>query len=256
MDQEIFIKISELRERLGVLERPGGGARELLPLGLSALDKALGGGLPLGCLHEIGGRDGDGAATGFCAALAGRLAAAGRPVLWCQRAFDLHGPGLREFGFDPAALILLAAGQPAERLQAMAEGLRCPALSAVVAEVDELDLTAARRLQLAAEAGGVTGLVLRRGDRAGPTAAVTRWRITAVPAGHGVDRSFLHSPRAATGKWLGAPRWRVELRRSRSGRSGDWLIDWLDDGGWRDATDSIALAAALRDGPAAPAAGA
>ncbi|MGH6930923.1 MAG: ImuA family protein [Dongiaceae bacterium] len=252
-DQEKYIRIKELRDRLRGLERAGGSIRKSLPFGLPALDEALGGGLPLGCLHEIIGRDGDGAATGFCAALLARLAAAGRPVLWCQRAFDLYGPGLAELGLDPDRLIVLAAGRPAERLQAMEEGLRCPALAAVLAEVDGVDLTTTRRLQLAAETGGVTGFVRRLGDGAAATAAVTRWRVTAAPAGHGVDRSVSSSPRETVGKWLGAPRWRVELLRCRGGQSGNWLIDWVE-GGWRDATDTVALAAALRDGPAARAA--
>jgi protein ImuA len=254
MNQEKYIQIKELRERLRRLERVGGTPGASLSLGLPAIDEVMGGGLPLACLHEIIGQDGDGAATGFCADLAGRLAsAAGRPVLWCQRAFDLYGPGMVEFGLDPNRLIVLAARRMAERLQAMEEGLRCPALAAVVAEVDGLELTAARRLQLAAETGGVTGFVLCQGDTAAPAAAATRWRVTAAAAGHGVDRSVAGSRRA--GRWLGAPRWRVELRRCRGGRIGQWLIDRVE-GGWRDATDSVALAAAFRDGPAARAAGA
>jgi protein ImuA len=78
-----------------------------------------------------------------------------------------------------------------------------------------LDLTAARRLQLAAEAGGVLGLLLRPDeDNAAPTAALTRWRIGAAP-------SDSHSPHA-----LGDPTWNLDLLRCRGGRSASWRAAW------------------------------
>jgi len=236
------IQLKELRARLQHLERGTGGARPPLALGLPALDAHLGGGLPRGCLHEVAGAMDDGAALAFCAGLLGRLAAGG-PVLWCQPGFDLYAPGLAACGLDPARLIVVTARRPADRLWVLEEGLRCRALAAVLGELDDLDLTAARRLQLAAETGGVTGFVLRAG---GPASAVniaaTRWRITAVPAGHGVHPQ----------KWLGPSRWQVELLRCRGGRPGRWLIEWTE-GGWHEATDPVALAAALRDRPDTPA---
>src|SRR5215831_8708998 len=143
------VRLQELRARLQVLER-GGGIRPPLALGLPALDAALGGGLPLGCLHEVAGAPGDGAALGFCAALLGRLVAAG-PVLWCQPQLDLYAPGLAACGLDPARLVVVMAARQADRLWALEEGLRCRALAAVLGELDNLDPTAARRLQLAAE---------------------------------------------------------------------------------------------------------
>lgn len=268
------IQLKELRERLQDLERGAGGALPPLAFGLPALDDHLGGGLPRGCLHEVAGAVDDGAALGFCVALLGRLAAE-RPVLWCQPDFDLYAPGLAAAGLDPARLIVVTARRPADRLWALEEGLRCPALAAVLGEVDALDLTAARRLQLAAETGGVTGLVLRAG---GPAATVnvaaTRWRVTAVPAGHGVLPSEIRNQKpevrsrtpesgtaglplqasASAGHgvlpqgWLGPSRWQVELQRCRGGRPGRWLIE-RTEGGWREATDPVALAAALRDRP-------
>ena len=78
---------------------------------------------------------------------------------------DLYPPGLAGFGLDPAAMILLSAPSPAELLWAMEEALRSPALAGVVGEVDRLDLTAGRRLQLAAAAGGGVGFLLLRADR-------------------------------------------------------------------------------------------
>ena len=105
--------------------------------------------------------------------------------------------------------------------------------------IDRLDLTAGRRLQLAAEAGGTTGLVLRRGNipqtgEGGASAATTRWRIASAPGPAGpVPRS------------QGPACWRVGLLRCRGGRPGDWMVEW------HDATGDLALAAALRDRPAA-----
>jgi protein ImuA len=265
------VRLKELRAQLQTLDRDGGAAP--LAFGLPAVDRHLGGGLPRGCLHEVAGAVDDGAALGFCAALAGRLAE--RPVLWCQPEFDLYAPGLATFGLDPSRLIVVTARRPAERLWALEEGLRCPALAVAVIELDALDMTAARRLQLAAEASGVTGFVLHPDGLRLPaaSAAVTRW--TVISAGHGVDRSFSAEPRDETAipsplegegrvggtsqansaghgvhrsKLLGPSRWQVELRRCRGGRPGHWLIEWTE-GGWRDATGDVALAAALRDRP-------
>ena len=84
-------------------------------------------------------------------------------------------------------MILLSAPSPAELLWAMEEALRSPALAGVVGEVDRLDLTAGRRLQLAAAAGGGVGLLLLRADRlaAAVSTAALRWRVGAGP-----DRSL------------------------------------------------------------------
>jgi protein ImuA len=287
--QDKAVRLQELRARLQALERGASGALPLLAFGLPALDAHLGGGLLRGCLHEVAGAADDGAALGFCAALVGRLAAE-RPVLWCQPGFDLYAPGLAAFGLDPARLIVVAARRPADRLWAIEEGLRCKALAAALIEIDDLDLTAGRRLQLAAEAGGVTGLVLHSAGRrmAAASAAATRWRVAAaaghgvhrsnfgcqgtgiryqtatslIPdpchlasgsAGHGVHRSCSPRPPDGQGKWLGPSCWQVELRRCRGGRPGRWLIEWTE-GGWRDATGDVAVAAALRDRPHPPAA--
>jgi protein ImuA len=233
--------------QLQSLEKGATGAVARLAFGLPALDRHLGGGLPRGCLHEVAGAVDDGAALGFCAALAGRLAAE-RPVLWCQPDFDLYAPGLAASGLDPTRLIVVAARRSADRLWAMEEGLRCQALAAAVIELDDLDITAGRRLQLAAEASGVTGFVLHPDGlrTAAASVAVTRW--TVISAGHGVHRSFSPSPPDGQGKWLGPSRWQVDLRRCRSGRPGRWLIEWTE-GGWHDATGDVAVAAALRDRP-------
>jgi protein ImuA len=262
-------RLAALRDSMRRLERGAAAAAAgVLPLGCPALDAALGGGLALGGLHELGGdAAGEAAAAGFAALLLGRLAAArGRPVLWCGAVETLHPPGLAGLGLPPDRVVLLRAGRPADRLWAMEEGLRSPALAGVLGELPELGLTDSRRLQLAAEAGGGLGLVLRQGGRrrAGrsadaerPSAALTRWRVAPAPSGPPPLPAGTTAPRwdAAgdvagdlTGdmdgpaRLLGAPRWRLALTRCRGGRPGGWLVEW------DDATDRFAVVAALRDG--------
>jgi protein ImuA len=119
------------------------------------------------------------------------------------------------FGLSPADLVLVQAPRPADGLWAMEEALRCPAVAGALLLGNGLDLTAARRLQLAAETGGGIGLLLRP-DTAEPppSAAVTRWRVGALPG----TGSAPHD--------LGDPRWSLELLRSRGGRPGRWEAVW------------------------------
>ena len=239
-------RLAALRRRLEALERTGRQDRRVLPFALPAVDKALPGkGLALGALHEVAGagaEEEDGAvAAAFLAGILARLRP-GLPVLWCLAEGDLYGPGLAAAGLDPGRLILARARRPQEVLWAMEEGLKSPALAAVVGEVEALSLPASRRLLLAAEASGVTGFALRRwrnGDRAArqrlaPNAALTRWRVAALAGAV-----------AAGEPGIGRPRWQVELWRCRGGVPMSWMVEACD------ATGHVALAAALADRPAA-----
>jgi protein ImuA len=183
------------------------------------IDTALpGGGLARGAIHEILVVD-SGCSTAFCGYL---LSRAGGLACWIMppRATDIPWPaGLLAQGLDPACLILVeAAGQDA--LWAAEQALRSPALAAVAAVLPPLDLAAARRLQLAAEAGGTLGLILRPDTahpgeapaQRSPTVARTRWRITALPGQGGSAHR------------LGAARWRVALLHARGARPGSWDI--------------------------------
>ncbi|MFO1057481.1 MAG: hypothetical protein U1E53_11005 [Dongiaceae bacterium] len=219
-------RLAALRDGMRRLERGAAADRAgVLPLGCPALDAALGGGLALGGLHELGGDvAGEAAAAGFAALLLGRLVAArGRPVLWCGAVETLHPPGLAGLGLPPERVVLLRAGRPADRLWAMEEGLRSPALAGVLGELPELGLTDSRRLQLAAEAGGGLGRVLRQGGRrrAGsaaerPSAALTRWRVASAPSGPPplppgttVPRWGVPLDPGSPARLLGPPRWRL-----------------------------------------------
>jgi protein ImuA len=233
--------LDQLRARLARLdhsERTGG---PNLPLGLTGVDRALpGGGLPRGCLHELCGEPDRAAAAGFAAALLGRLSRDGHTV-WIGPRDDLFAPGLSAQGLPPGRLIVVRAGPRDARLWALEEALRSPGLAAVLAEVDRLTLTQSRRLQLAAEAKGVTAFLLRPLTACEtPSAAVTRWRITALP-----DAS---ASRDASPLLWGPPRWQVELFRCRSGRTGAWAVAWRE-GGFHEVTGALALAAEPGDRP-------
>ncbi len=193
-------------------------------------------------LHEVFAADA-GAATAFCALLAGRLARAGNFVLWCEqpRALDageLYAPALRTFGVDPERMLLVRARRDADALWAMEEGLRSRSLAAAVGEVAELSLTAARRLQLAAEAGGAAAIVLRPNrETPSPGAAATRWRIGEPPA------RTVDAPRQPASPGLGAAQWRARPFRCRGGAFR--MIEWNHE------TGDFSVAAPVRDGPRA-----
>jgi protein ImuA len=93
-------------------------------------------------------------------------------------------------------------------------------------------MTASRRLQLAAEKSGVLALALRRTGAAlaDPTAAVSRWRVAALPS----------TPLPVAG--LGRPRWRIELTRCRAGGE---PATWIAEG--CDAQGRLGLVADLAD---------
>jgi protein ImuA len=199
--------------------------------GVDPIDHALGGGLALGAIHELcPSRPLDhGAATGFAAALAGR-ALGGRQVLWIQQDFagieagKLYG-AIDVFGIPLASLLLVQVSRGIDVLWSMEEALKCRALAAVVAEIADdktVDLTATRRLALAARAGDGLGLVLRQRPPSVPSAAVTRWNIASARSAR--DR-FGGLVGGLVGG-LGPTTFDLSLVRNRCGPCGRWTLSW------------------------------
>lgn len=167
--------------------------------GIDAVDEAAGGGLALGRMHEVNGR----AAWSFAALMAGRTKGA---VLWCARMrhdHALYPPGLAALGCDARRLVMAECSSEADALWAAEEGLRSGAVGAVVLEGERaLDLSAARRLQLAAEEGGALGLMVSVGGEALFPAAATRWHFEP----------------------LEGRRFELAMTRNRNGLSGVWRV--------------------------------
>jgi protein ImuA len=217
------VVLSELRERIERLER-GGRKRAFLPFGVAAVDKHLpGSGLALGAVHEFM-EAGAASEHSACATLfvAGILARLKGPVLWCLKSRDLFAPALASVGLHPDRVIYAETRRESEILPAVEEGLRHRGLAGVVGEVARLGLTPSRRLQLAAEESGVPALVIRRwrndAERASaePSAATTRWRVTAAPS----------RPLPAPG--IGRERWFVELIRCKGAEANAWTLEACD----------------------------
>jgi protein ImuA len=204
-----------------------GGA--VLPLGVTETDLLLSGGLRRNALHEIraGETRDTSAASGFATAMLARLASCDdRPILLvieeaaARESGAPYGPGLDQFGLDPARLVVVATRRAQETLWVFEEGLRCAGLAAVLCELrghpKALDLTASRRLALRARESGVTGLLLRQAAAAEPGAASTRWRVAPRPAATVDDFT----------EGIGRPAWRLDLERNRAGRTGSFDLEW------------------------------
>jgi protein ImuA len=220
--------LESLRVQVQQIEGRHRRATTVLPFGIAAVDSRLpGGGLQRGALHEIAG-GGNGTIDGAAAALftAGITARTPGKVLWCVTRPDLFAPALAQAGLKSDRVIYLEGGDEKTVLACFEEGLRHGGLGAVVAEVARLPMTTSRRLQLAAEGSGTIGIALRRwrrqteaADFGQPTAAATRWRVSALPS----------TPLPVPG--VGRPRWLVELIRCRAGESADFELEACDEQG-------------------------
>lgn len=200
----------------------------VLAFGVDAIDDRLAqGGLAVGGLHEVAGATtvlgDDAAATLFVGGIAARFAAgAGAPVLWATTRFDLYAPGLEQAGLSPANVLFAQPRDETQLLAVLEDAVRDGSPALVVGEVRRADMTATRRLQLAAGETGVPVLLFRRWRKLGvdpfgqPSAAATRWRIGCAPSA---------SLRVAG---VGRPRWAVDLVRQRGGEPFSCLVEGCD----------------------------
>ena len=194
-------------------------AANALAFGVPAIDDCLKGGLRRGGVHEFyAAPDGEGGAAAALALLLGARACAGeRQLMWLRIAGGKAGghpyaPGLAELGLDPDAVLLMEPPDLDALLIAGVESVRHGGLGAVVMEVrgraPRLDLTASRRLTLAAERSGTTVLLIRGGTAPMSSAAHSRWEVASASS----------VPLAANAP--GHPVFDLKLLRQRGGPDG------------------------------------
>ncbi|MDQ1848593.1 hypothetical protein Q9299_09875 [Gemmobacter fulvus] len=132
------------------------------------------------------------------------------PLIWITAAHvpDLPMlPGLPQ-GVGERLHLLRPIGE-IDLLWCIEETLRAAPVGLVIAEPEKpLSLTAGRRLQLAAEAGRTTGLLLIR-EGAGSNATETRWLC--APRASNTPDSTLHH-------WT--------LNKNKGGTNGNWILNW------------------------------
>jgi len=158
----------------------------------------------------------DAAPTGFALA---HLQPSRGPLLWISDRVTRKEAGIPYLAGFPAGfeVIRVDVQRPVDVLWAAEQGLGCPSLGGVMAELwgdpPVLDFTATKRLALRAEAHGVPCWLMRRAATPALGAARERWRVGALPSGrHPWDA---RAP--------GQPHWRVELFRSRYRPPGTWV---------------------------------
>jgi protein ImuA len=198
--------------------------------GVAELDQAIGGGFAFGRVHEVfAASTADvGASAGFALAVAFGGAAQEKPIVWLRTeraargAGAVQAAGFADFGGAPGACLFVLTDGTKALLRAAVDSLQCGGLGAVVVEgwgrMPELDLTASRRLLLAAKQSGVPLLLLRVDAVPVTSAAETRWEVSAAPS------------QALAANAPGYPCFDVKLLRCRSRPAGQsWRLEWDRD---------------------------
>lgn len=225
-------QIEELKQRIATLE-----SRPLLHSEESGTEGLLA--TPAGVVHEVFADTlvETGAALGFALAQARRHLQPCRPgLLILQLKADAqelgfpYAPGLRGFGLEAEAVVLIRTDTVAELLWAAEEAIACRAVGAVVADLAHthktLDFTASRRLALRTAAAQSTMFLVRYARGREASAARFRWRIAAQPS----------RPPPFDQQAPGRPRWEVTLEKGSLGRGRGraegktFLVDWTDNG--------------------------
>ncbi len=223
--------LSALRGRLAENRLPGRSPeQEVFTSGHASLDAYLDGGFQRGQLHEVFAdtAEDNGSTIGFAAMLAQRGLQAGKSILWLRtlgairKGGRFNPAGFAELGCDPSTLLMAVAPDETALLRSAVDALRGGGFGVVVIECwgspAILDLTASRRLTLAADRSGVAAVMLRLDAFEQPSTACTRWSV----------QSALSNPLEADAP--GYPTLELTLLRRRAGPAGkSWLVEWDRD---------------------------
>lgn len=205
-------QIAVLRQQIHGLALPLGRTDRVQAPGLDALVLAA---AQTPGLHEVRPqtyRDGPSAMGFLCALTAMAAQERTGAVIWIAQArggLDFgrpYGPGLARSGIDPRRVLLIDAPDDVSALWAAEEAAKVGGAAAILGQVlGAVDLTAARRVHLAAAQRGVFAGLVRPHHATGLGPALTRWTASGAP---GLSQTLA--------QWA-VPRWRVGLDRRRDG---------------------------------------
>lgn len=217
----------ELQSRIRGLETAGRNPRgvRVLSSGFEKLDRLLpGGGFSGGTLIEWLG---SGSLT-LALTVGGRLVREGGALAMLSDRRTPFPPGLAGLGVPLDRVIVVRPGDRRLLLWAWEQSLRCEAITATIGRLTESSDTVMRRLQLAVEAGGGIGFLIRSAEDETETMwSECRLLVRGLPS------------RDDSGVW----RLGVELLRSRGGAAGGTVE--LEVGREGMETNDVSVAAEL-----------
>jgi protein ImuA len=226
--------VAALRQQIERIagRRPDEG-RERVSTGCTALDRLLpGGGWRPGTLVEWLA-DGEGGGAAALALLSVReVCRRGGALVVIDRPGEFYPPAAARLGIDLERLVVVQPENRADHAWAIDQALRCPGVGATLAWPeacgDRHDSRTLRRWQLAVEAGGGVGMLVRpAGMRGEPCWAEARLGVEPLPDGPAWRR-----------------RVRIHLLRCRGGAGGGGIEIGIDEDGHE--THLVPLAAPER----------
>lgn len=166
--------------------------------------------------------------NGFCLGMA-LSRTPGRGLVWAVHERGAgengrpHGSGLHEMGLSPDEVMLVRVGDIRTLLGVGEDALRTRGVGTVLlsawGEDRAFNLTASRRLSLAAGNNGKRLFLARAGAAPHPSAAESRWSVRSAPS----------TP--LEGGAPGRPAFSATLLRSRAGASpATWIMEWDREG--------------------------
>lgn len=213
MNTAPFSVLQALGEQIEAIEANGRRSRARpLSLGIEALDDLLPERqLPDGSVVELLA-DGEGAGSWTLALLMARqVCGPAKAVVIVDGSRSFYPPAAARLGIDLARTIVVRPRRRAEALLAGNQSLRCPGVGALVGWYEPLRTLDVRRLQLAAEAGGGAGFLLRPATAlSAPSFATLRLMVRPVASSERTRRL------------------QVEVIRCRGGQSGRSVVLEID----------------------------
>jgi protein ImuA len=210
--------VHALQDKILALEGFKAASNPAVDYALSPIRAAFPNGVfPLGAVHEFvcTGSESKASTSGFISGLLSALMARGGVTLWISSSRILFPPALKAFGLQPDRFVFIDAKRDKDVTWAVDESLKCDALTAVVGEMQNIDFTTSRRLQLAVEQSKATGFIITTSSKMNANACVARWRISPLPS-EPIDNL----------PGVGLPKWNVELLKIRNGKPGNWQLQW------------------------------